>query len=42
MFPVVYAAILGKMLRRIGVYKAERSATIGVRLIGQLRRTLEC
>ncbi|KNG46211.1 hypothetical protein TW65_97105 [Stemphylium lycopersici] len=35
-FPVVYAAILGKMLRRIGVYKAERSATIGTieRLIG--------
>jgi hypothetical protein len=29
-FPIVYAAILGKMLRRIGLFKAERSATIGV------------
>ncbi|CAO2647197.1 Nn.00g081190.m01.CDS01 [Neocucurbitaria sp. VM-36] len=35
-FPIVYAAILGKMLRRIGLFKAERSATIGTieRLIG--------
>jgi hypothetical protein len=31
-FPIVYAAILGKMLRRVGLFKAERSATIGVRL----------
>jgi hypothetical protein len=30
-FPIVYAAILGKMLRRVGLFKAERSATIGVR-----------
>jgi hypothetical protein len=32
-FPIVYAAILGKMLRRVGLFKAERSATIGVRLL---------
>jgi hypothetical protein len=29
-FPIIYAAILGKVLRRIGLYKAERSSTIGV------------
>jgi hypothetical protein len=29
-FPIVYAAILGKALRRIGLFQAERSATIGV------------
>ncbi|KAJ4992953.1 hypothetical protein SVAN01_01657 [Stagonosporopsis vannaccii] len=35
-FPILYAAILGKMLRRVGLYQAERSATIGTveRLIG--------
>lgn len=30
-FPIVYAAILGKFLRRIGLFKAERSSKIGVR-----------
>lgn len=29
-FPIVYAAILGKALRRVGLFKAERSSTIGV------------
>jgi hypothetical protein len=29
-FPIVYAAILGKTLRRIGLFKAERSASLGV------------
>ena len=29
-FPIVYAAIVGTVLRRIGLYKAERSATVGV------------
>jgi hypothetical protein len=29
-FPIVYAAILGKSLRRIGLFKAQRSSTIGV------------
>jgi hypothetical protein len=29
-FPIIYAAILGTALRRIGLYKAERSATVGV------------
>jgi hypothetical protein len=29
-FPVVYAAIFGKVLRRIGLFKAERSSTLGV------------
>jgi hypothetical protein len=29
-FPIIYAAILGKMLRRIGLFKAERGTTIGV------------
>ncbi|KAF9690634.1 hypothetical protein EKO04_011473 [Ascochyta lentis] len=35
-FPIVYAAILGKVLRRIGLFKAERSSTIGTleQLIG--------
>ncbi|KAH6621748.1 hypothetical protein C7974DRAFT_210334 [Boeremia exigua] len=35
-FPIIYAAILGTVLRRIGLYKAERSATVGTieRLIG--------
>ncbi|KAF1848693.1 uncharacterized protein K460DRAFT_427888, partial [Cucurbitaria berberidis CBS 394.84] len=35
-FPIIYAAILGKLLRRLGLYKAERGTTIGVleRLIG--------
>jgi hypothetical protein len=31
-FPIIYAAILGKALRRIGLYYAERSVTIGVSL----------
>jgi hypothetical protein len=29
-FPVVYAAIFGKVLRRIGLFKAERSSTLGM------------
>jgi hypothetical protein len=29
-FPIVYAAILGKLLHRIGLYKAERGLTMGV------------
>jgi len=29
-FPIIYAAIVGTVLRRIGLYKAERSATVGV------------
>jgi hypothetical protein len=29
-FPVVYAAIFGKVRRRIGLFKAERSSTLGV------------
>lgn len=29
-FPIVYAAILGNLLQRIGLYKAERGTTIGV------------
>jgi hypothetical protein len=29
-FPVVYAAIFGKVLRRIGLFKAEHSSTLGV------------
>lgn len=29
-FPIIYAAILGKLLRRLGLYKAERGTTIGV------------
>lgn len=29
-FPILYAAILGKMLRRVGLYKSERNARIGV------------
>jgi hypothetical protein len=29
-FPIVYAAILGKLLHRIGLYKAERGVTMGV------------
>jgi hypothetical protein len=29
-FPVVYAAIFWKVLRRIGLFKAERSSTLGV------------
>jgi hypothetical protein len=29
-FPVVYAAIFGKVLQRIGLFKAERSSTLGV------------
>jgi hypothetical protein len=35
-FPIVYAAILGKALRRIGLFKAERGSTIGTleQLIG--------
>ncbi|KAH7385587.1 hypothetical protein DE146DRAFT_212907 [Phaeosphaeria sp. MPI-PUGE-AT-0046c] len=35
-FPIVYAAILGKFLRRIGLFKAERGSTIGTleQLIG--------
>ncbi|KAF2028274.1 hypothetical protein EK21DRAFT_114047 [Setomelanomma holmii] len=35
-FPIVYAAILGKLLRRIGHYRAEWGTTMGVleRLIG--------
>ncbi|KAH8732326.1 hypothetical protein GQ44DRAFT_669581 [Phaeosphaeriaceae sp. PMI808] len=35
-FPIIYAAILGKMLRRIGLFKAERGTTVGdlERLIG--------
>lgn len=32
-FPISYAAILGKFLRRIGLFKAERSSTGGVRAI---------
>lgn len=32
-FLIVYAAILGKFLRRIGLFKAERSSTIGVCVI---------
>ncbi|KAH8624704.1 hypothetical protein IG631_20169 [Alternaria alternata] len=28
-FPIVYAAIVGTVLQRIGLYKAERSATVG-------------
>ncbi|KAH7378317.1 hypothetical protein BKA66DRAFT_571743 [Pyrenochaeta sp. MPI-SDFR-AT-0127] len=36
LFPIIYAAILGKMLRRLGLFKAERGTTIGdlERLIG--------
>jgi hypothetical protein len=30
LFPIVCAAILGKMLQRIGLYKAERGATVSV------------
>ncbi|OAL43180.1 hypothetical protein IQ07DRAFT_593355 [Pyrenochaeta sp. DS3sAY3a] len=35
-FPIIYAAILGKFLRRLGLYKVERGITIGnlERLIG--------
>ncbi|KAJ8114504.1 hypothetical protein OPT61_g3640 [Boeremia exigua] len=35
-FPILYAAVLGKMLRRVGLYRAEKSAKIGTveRLIG--------
>ncbi|XPS69052.1 hypothetical protein M3J09_001333 [Ascochyta lentis] len=35
-FPIVYAAILGKILRRVALFKAERSTTVGTveRLIG--------
>jgi hypothetical protein len=29
-FPIFYAAILGKLLHRIGLYKAERGTTMGV------------
>jgi hypothetical protein len=29
-FPIVYAAILGRMLRRVGLFKAERGTTLGV------------
>jgi hypothetical protein len=29
-FPIIYAAILGKLLRRIGLFKAERGTTLGV------------
>ena len=29
-FPIIYAGILGTMLQRIGLYIAERSATVGV------------
>jgi hypothetical protein len=35
-FPIVYAAILGKALRRIGLFHAERSVTIGVSSHGTL------
>jgi hypothetical protein len=31
-FPIVYASILGKLLKRIGLYKAERGITMGVGL----------
>jgi hypothetical protein len=30
-FPIIYAAILGKLLRRIGLFRAERGTTLGVR-----------
>jgi hypothetical protein len=33
-FPIVYAAILGRILRRIALFKVERSATIGVSSCG--------
>ncbi|KAH6644427.1 hypothetical protein C7974DRAFT_371549 [Boeremia exigua] len=35
-FPIIYAAILGKMLRRVALFKAERTATLGTieRLVG--------
>ncbi|KAF2852115.1 hypothetical protein T440DRAFT_527800 [Plenodomus tracheiphilus IPT5] len=39
-FPIVYAAILCKTLRRIGLYKAERNATIGVGLSAPLGEIL--
>jgi hypothetical protein len=29
-FPIIYAAILGKLLRRIGLFNAERGTTLGV------------
>ena len=37
-FPIVYAAILGKLLRRIGLFKAERGTTMGVSMIYLLLR----
>ncbi|KAJ4992952.1 hypothetical protein SVAN01_01656 [Stagonosporopsis vannaccii] len=35
-FPIIYAAILGKLLRRIALFKAERTSTLGTieRLVG--------
>lgn len=29
-FPIIYAAILGKLLRRVALFKAERTSTLGV------------
>jgi hypothetical protein len=37
-FPIVYAAILGKLLRRIALFKAERGSTIGVSNFASLGR----
>jgi hypothetical protein len=39
-FPIIYAAILGKMLRRVGLFKAERGTTMGVSLSCLLILTL--
>jgi hypothetical protein len=40
-FPIIYAAILGKLLRRIALFKAERSSTIGVSQVLQDRKDID-